>query len=255
MKFYRFIKFIAIVSLSSSQDLYYAKIYSNNFNGYIKNDPINVSVGIANNIDQAKKFWMTQDPVNEKKLKLRCDKGGVDVLTVQNENEIIYMAEAKELNKEQFFYITKMPEYTEAGKWIYSFSNNHKFLSYNKTNLIVVKKNHKYEDLKFEFIPVDNLTTKPPARFAPKEEYNITDLLNYFDPLNPNANEADSSLNERIGNSISEIPISVLDSVKTEGSAVLDQLKNLDKYEFIKKLREIELDNLNSIAKTCCCGL
>ncbi|KAM0687502.1 hypothetical protein COBT_001253 [Conglomerata obtusa] len=158
------------IGSSSARELFYAKLYEKSDTKYVYDEWIEKTVGFSSTTDKAKKIWFSQDTNDEYLVKIRCGEGGEHVFTARSDGMIIFSAESKAKDNEQYFTVIKMEEYKEGSKWIYAFKMSGKFLSYNDRNILMQDDNGSYKNQKFEMIHTGGRTDIPPLKFSKEEK-------------------------------------------------------------------------------------
>ncbi|KAM0674464.1 hypothetical protein GVAV_002077 [Gurleya vavrai] len=161
--------FIFIFSKIYSKDLFYIKLYDKNSNFYINDEWINMPIRLTKKKDKAKKFWVEQDKENERKVKIHCGEEGEHVITLNDNEDIVFSEDLKSKKKDQYFVASKADGYKKEKKFVYLFKMKDKFLTYDDGLIFLKPKNEEFENQRFEFVNTKKNKKIEPIKFEPKK--------------------------------------------------------------------------------------
>ncbi|KAM0686745.1 hypothetical protein COBT_002024 [Conglomerata obtusa] len=162
------------MKIAHTRDLYMIKPLDT-LDGYIHDETTQVEISVTAVAKHAKKFWMSQNPINEYMVKIRCGEGGTDVLTIINGSSIVFDSEDGSKDNNQYFSVSKAPEYVEGQRYIYTFIIDKKNLAHDKQKLIITDNVLGTSLQKFEFIHDEGKINIPPITFSDDQRNNVNE--------------------------------------------------------------------------------
>lgn len=137
-----------------TKELFYMQLVDGDHKGYVHDEAPEKIIKTTPSIAKAKKFWLSQDPKDEYKVKLRCHVGGTDVMTVYDRRNLFFLKDDKSKDDKQYFTIKPVESAVKGNTQVFVFGHDNFWLTYDDKRLFLQIKLTDYKNQKFAFVPV-----------------------------------------------------------------------------------------------------